>query len=622
MPGYYDIPRAKGADAFRDQIVNFVCDRQEHSERYHMQFRRKLPPLYHLDRGTMHFRYQPFRNNVHIPIIHNLIRAHAAKLTEALVGQFPYVSFIGYGPDDAPIAHKQEMLVSAQLEDMNIYRKMYDLLVMEGLYGTAILQHGWKHKVGKRVVFDTVQLPLSTKTERIKKIVPVTEFDGPDVEPIDLLDCFPQPHATNIRDMQWFIVRKWVDWDAVVAMSIGAGATFDRPEVLRMEREGGGANDAFDWFKEARYNRFAYASPEMVWRTEPFARPVMIYEYWGIMPKELRKEGEVESYCITVANREYLLRYVANPHLHGEKPFLVFSGSPDPHFFYPPGKCELAAKMQIAANRFTNQQLDALDLYINPAFVFNELSGLDPDNAQLEPGRWMPMQGIVDGSFQAITPDMRGIEFGTAKTNEIRKWIQEAIGESADLSLGTESTGYETARSVLARQDAISARTLSEAKLCEKELIEPLANLMVSYNQQYLDTPRQVFILGRNSEQDPVTGQPIVGRTSITDWDLSNRYAARARGAISRLGKSMRIQNKMLLLQATGSNPIVAGATNWINFFRDLYTDMEYERVDEVLSTYEEYQQKLQLAGQLGGRAPQSTLPGAPASMGMQPVAA
>jgi hypothetical protein len=66
---------------------------------------------------------------------------------------------------------------------------------------------------------------------------------------------------------------------------------------------------------------------------------------------------------LTVANGRYLLRNRPNPFWNGKKPIMAYSPMPDPALLLCPREAEIAKKLQIVANRFTNQQLDALDIF-------------------------------------------------------------------------------------------------------------------------------------------------------------------------------------------------------------------------------------------------------------------
>lgn len=605
----YKIEKSRSSKDLKDRIIAHVCDLKGHSERQHEPFYRRLSTLYNLYRGTMKSRMQAFRNNVHIPLIFTTIQSDVARKVETLFSDPQIVTFQGFGPNDAPYARKQGSIVSAQFEDSKILQKAIEVFLTGDLYGTAVIQFGWETKTRNIVQVTEETLPLSGETVRKEETIEYKDFDGPNFEVIDLLDFFPQPGYRNLDDMHWVIVRRWQDIEDCEDMA--AEGRYDKDAVYKLKAEGAPAGgDALD-YRDFRFaNLFAESEGQSL-ISEPLGRPVEIYEFWGRLPKELCPDGNVHR-VITVANGKFLLRNRPNPFWGARKPFLAYSPNPDPHFFFAIGKAEIIAKLQIVANRFTNQQLDVIDRAIDPAFIYNENSGLDPSRAHLAPNKWIGIDGPVDGQFAPITPDLRGVELGTAKTQEIWRWMQQATGIVEDVVVGLPSQ-RQTAREFLGRQEAIAVRLMLEARLAEKMFIEPLADSFMGLNKQFLDLPRQLTIIGESAEKDFVSGEPPqMERQIVTMADIIPTYAARARGAATRLGKGVRQQNLVLLMQAASANPTVAGAINWLAFFRTIFREFEIENANQLIATQEEFQRMQQLANGQGGQAQQPFVPGTP----------
>jgi hypothetical protein len=269
------------------------------------------------------------------------------------------------------------------------------------------------------------------------------------------------------------------------------------------------------------------------------------------------------------------------------------------------GKGETIAKMQIVANRFTNQQLDALDLFSDPAFFINEAMGLDMDKLFIRPGKMVETQGPPEGNIMPISPDLRGIEMGTAKTQELWQWAQMATGIAEDTGMGIAQPGSrETARSVLVRSEAGASRMLLEARLAEVDYVEPLADMFIALDKQHLDLPRQITILGRSAQRDPITGGEIIGRHTLGFSDMQANFDARSRGSITKVSKGVKQQNMVMLLQAAAANPVVAGAVNWLNFFRDTFEIFDVENVNELIETDDAFQRNKAIVNGEPGMAP------------------
>jgi hypothetical protein len=161
---------------------------------------------------------------------------------------------------------------------------------------------------------------------------------------------------------------------------------------------------------------------------------------------------------------------------------------------------------------------------------------------------------------------------------------------------------------------------MMESRIFEESFLEPMVDWMVDANRQFMTSDREVFILGENAITDPVTGEqiPVTTRESISGWDLVPNYEAHAVGATTQLNRTQRQQNLTFLMQAMGSNPMMASAINWIPFMRQLCREFELENVNELVATPAQMQ-AMMAAQQGGGQAPEdqgSEVPGTPNQVG------
>jgi hypothetical protein len=607
---------------YRTQMVNLVVDRMQHSLTHYTVIRKEIPQLYDLYRGLLTGRFSPHKNNLHIPLIFSTVQSDVARKTATSFNQWPIVRFLGYGPNDAPIARKRESLISAQMKDCKSFQKAYDLFLTSDLYGTAVSRYGWNHIEQEMMLTFRERLPISGASVQRTEIRDIVVFDGPNWKIDDLLDCFPQPGFKNPEDMDWFIVREYMDLDYVrrLARFSEDGLTvFDPIEVRRMEQEGVGVPPAPDDYKTWRTMTRSIFDQDARNR-EKYARPVEILHMIGTIPSELvpeeedRPEGEMQTIhrILTVANRRYMLRNRPNPFWNGKKNVLAYSPMPDPHFFYAPGKAEIAKKLQIIANRFTNQQLDALDIFIDPAFFYNTNSNLQTRNLLMRPGKFIPLDGEPGANIQPVVPNLSGVQLGGQMTEMVWRWMQQGSGIVEDTVMGGGG-GRQTAREFVGRSEAVATRLMLESRLFEENFLEPLADAFVDLNRQFLELPREIFILGESAQIDPVTGKqvPSSGRESVDGWDLVPNYDARAVGATTQLNRSQRRQDTAFLIQAMSANPITASAVNWINFFKDVLRLFDYDNVNEIINSQPEMQKVLALAGK-GPETQAQEVPGTP----------
>jgi len=587
------IERAQGALAYEQQMANMVVDCVRYSENQFNAIRAKWPRLYDLWRGTWSGRFHPHKNNVHIPLIFSALWADAARKSAASLSSYPPVNFLGYGPDDMPIARKQEALNAAQFKDDNAFLKQVDVLLAGGLYGVAVMQVGWKRDEQTRIMEQIDRMPLSGKVVQHIRKGKVVMFDGPESIPVDLLDFFPQPTVARLRDMKWVVRRYYLDLDDVRYLaSIGS---FDKSALARLEREGasgGGYSELTTSIR--RFQARTGMDDETARFMDKYSRPIEFLEFWGRVPSELSPDGDLNR-VVTVANRRYVMRNRPNPYNHGMLPFLSYSPTPDLHYFYAPGKAEIVEKLQIVGNRYLNQSLDAADLMIDPMWFYDRGAGLVTRNLYSRPGRFIGVNGNPANVISQIGPDLNHLQAADAKIMQVREFLQMGTGIVDDAVAGLQSGDQrQTAREFIGRREAAGTRLMLESRIYEEMMLEPMANMFAALSKQFLNPPVEVLILGDGAQIDPVTNMPIPSsRETLTGYDLYPSYRARALGATMGLSKQTTQQNLLQLLQAL-STPLgqsLMGQINAVNFFRNIFRTFEVPNINEIFQTNPALQQ-------------------------------
>ena len=623
------IERAADGYAYREQMCNMVIDCMLYSERQYSAIRQKWPRLYELWRGTWNGRFHPHKNNVHIPLIFSAIWADAARKAASSLSVWPPVNFMGYGPDDAGIARKQEALNAAQMKDDNMFLKQVDTIVGADLYGVSVMQVGWKRTEKMRIMEQIERMPISGKTVRYLRKGKVVSFDGPETLNIDLLDFFPQPTVARLRDMKWVVRRYFLDLDDV--RYLVEQGTFSKAELQRMERDGSIGSQTGEWMSSIRRCQVRSGMDDDTARfMNKYSRPIEILEFWGDVPSEYAPDGVLQR-VVTVANRRYLMRNKQNPYNHGLLPFVAYSPTPDLHYFYAPGKAEVVEKLQIVGNRYINQSLDAADLQIDPMMFYDRSSGLVTRNFYSRPGRLIGVNGNPSNVIQPMQWNLDGLTVADKKISQIREFLQMGTGIVDDAVQGLGGDSRQTAREFVGRREAAGTRLMLESRIYEENMLEAIANQFSALSHQFLEPPVEVMILGDGAMLDPVTNMPIpASRETLSGYDLFPSYTARALGATMGLSKQMQQQNLLQLLQAL-SSPLgqsLMGQINAVNFFRGIFRTFEVPNINEIFVTNPMLQQFMQspelqqmmqgrglagvpTSGQIASQGP-SVLPGMP----------
>jgi hypothetical protein len=320
---------------------------------------------------------------------------------------------------------------------------------------------------------------------------------------------------------------------------------------------------------------------------------------WGVVPSELAPDGVLQR-VITVANRRYLMRNKPNPFNHGQLPFVTFSPTPDMHYFYAPGKAEVVEKIQVAANRYLNQSLDAADLLIDPMWFYDRAAGLVTKNLYSKPGRFIPVTGNPGQLIQRVEHGVEGLTVADSKVSQMQTLANMGTGIVDDAVMGLKGDQRQTAREFVGRREAAGTRLLLESRIYEEMLLEPMANMFVALDKQFLELPVEVLILGDGAMLDPVTQLPIPSsRERLSGYDLSPNYAARALGASVGLSKGMHQQALMQLLQSL-QGPLgqsVMGQINAVNFFRGIFKAFDIPNINEIFMQDPRLKNMLQMNG-------------------------
>jgi len=543
-----------------ESIIDLVVSRYKGSANHHQAFYEKIKRYYDLFRGVTSTRHQDHRNNIHVPFALSVLESDVSRKVQALFGAWPPVIFAGYSKDDAGHAKRNTTLIAAQMRDARFFEKFTDFFTNADIYGTAFARVGWTTKVElERYREPNEVLGL----EEIKTRDLIT-FDGPDLEVLDILDCFPQPNAKTIEDSAYFIFRYHLDLDELERRAMLG--IYDMRGIRDLRANFG--TDAQQQIISGREPLYRSMRDYEARQSERFAKPVEVIEYWGVVPNEFASD-KIVNRVISVANGRILLRNRPFPFWIKDKPFFAYSPIRDPHYLFGIGKIEPIAKLNMTANKLASQKLDALEIFIDPVFLATADSGLDKQNLFMRAGRVFTADSISVGEdkVRALFPDLRGIQGSYTEIEQLWRWSQQATGIIEDTIMGGKGQSRETATSVQARLEGVANRLILEIMLAERTVVEPVADYMRALNRQFLKLPKLVRMLGSDAEVDPLSGFKLPQEpTEISHEDVNMDYRARATGATNLLSKAMRRQDVLALSGLVGQIPGAIQAINWVGY--------------------------------------------------------
>ena len=605
---YDEIPRASDElYLYNKQIAKMVTDRVNYSREESMSLRRNVNKWYDLWRGYIRARTQPFRNQVHLPMLFSGIEAGVAIKHGLLFGQSPYVEFVPSGVEDAPQSRRTTALIQQQFEDADLNTKAATILRMGDITGSAPYQWSWR--LVKNVRPQRVPLGIADPAMPMGQAYQVitqemTDFDGPWIEPLDLLDWFPEPGRASVKELRWCIRRYFIDLDDL--RQLAAEGLFDADAVEEI------STTQMTDEKSSEFENRRTAPGGVRWTTssvgliDKYSKPVEILEHHGYVPEELVPADGLRNRLITIGNGVATLRNVGNPIWSGGIPFGLYSPTPDPYSLYGIGKVEPNDKLQATASRLMSQKLDAMDMVIDPMFAYDRLANVATDKLYARAGGLVGGDGPPANWLQAIFPDLRGLQQGTMEIEAIWRWMQHGTGMSEEAigMTGEVGSDRQTAREFLGKMENVQRRMVREALHAANVILLPLAEAFRAMDSQFLSFPRVLRMLGQSALIDPRTGMPIPPDNEVGLEDVTLRYDMRAASAASLIGRSAKQQNWLLLLQALGppmANPIL----NWQSVYRETFRVFEHQHPDEFMMPMSPLQvlamQMASMTSQMGG---------------------
>lgn len=565
-----------------EEILKLVNYWRDDSLSNYDAFHNRTMQWYALYRGIYSGADVPsYRHDIRLPLLYSFIWADVAHKAQLMFGAWPIAGFVNYPPEGAPIAAKNEALVSAQMRDANIIEKAVDFFASADVYGTAFTRISWKKEIEK----------ANYRTRILDQEVVVqdnvTLYDGPYIENCDLLDVWPEFGKRRMEDCQYVQYRYFMELDQLKAENAQAAqAGTEKPwldsGIKKLEELG--MPEKEDSRFHLRVNTYRNFTDYKDRSGKRYSKPVEMVETFATVTDEFAINGDKKVHIVS-GNGGAVLRYRNTPFWHRKFPFDAYTPMPDLHSLHGVGKVEIAEKLQATANKMVNQKLDILELFMNPQFLVDDAMQIAGDTWISRPGRLYKVntagKGLA-GSVMPLQPDLRGVQAAFTEIEQLAKFMEQGIGISRDTMQGQSSGGRETARGTMIRREAALTRISLEAMIAENQWFVPMVTKWRKLNAQYLTTPMELNILGGAGETNPITGLGMPQKPlTINLSDLNNDYMAKAVGPTQILSKQMRVQNLAMFSNEAKTNQIGLQIVNWTNFFREFAraTDLDPQQL-------------------------------------------
>ena len=422
-------------------------------------------------------------SNLFIPYIYAIIETIVPRIISAAFSARPYLGILPTKPETEENAKMMEKLIDYQLIQVTGFITTAVSWVKETLlYGTGILKVTWDYEEGQAyqeeplaVIYD---IPVGQQYVMADTIVK----DDPLIEHIDIWDFYVDPYAQNIDDAAYCIHRVYRDTDYLKAKEKD-GFYENIDEVKK-----GFSEQSYQTGMQDRLSSIGMQSSVMDVDTDK----VELLEYW------------TDARTIVVANRSVIIRNVDNPYIHMKKPFVRLVDTLVPHEFYGIGEIEPCEHLQYELNSVRNQRMDNVNLIINK--MWKVLRGSDIDINQLV----SRANGVIEvDDMEDIEPlEFDNIAADSYNEDEIiRRDMDNATG-TYDYARGETTDRRETATTASLLTTAANERFKLKITLMEDMGLRRLGELLVSLNQQFMDTQKIIRILGEDDGADFIELSP------------------------------------------------------------------------------------------------------------------
>ena len=556
------------ADQRNEHLRNLVMTRYAAARADSVGHHALMADRYHLWRSWWGGRFHPFRNNLSVGYMFSIIQSIVAKKVVATFGQAPYVTFAGDSGDDGPTSRVQTVTVNSQWQDFEAPMKAIQLYTQSELYGTGVAQYGWR--------FDKIPMQGNDRTTGDIVRGEVTTFDGPDLVIHDSMDCFPQPGHGRIDDMDWFIVRKWIEWESL--QEEARQGYYIKSEVEKLGKSS--MNPSPHMHGDYHGNRIDTG------KEKGMRQPVELIEMWGRVPNELVKRGGIPDRVVVVANGQYVIRDDNNPFWSRQRlPFLQCSSTLDPHYFWAPGRMEIGEKQQLAINRYESQKADVLDLVADPMLVVDEDKILNLNDIVMQPGGVIRTRGGTGTDvINTLGFNLAGLDRLTPESASLFQQLQQSTGASEDQLMGSAISKRQTKAEFLGRGSQVATRIKLEVLLHEWMVWQRLGTRTIEMNRQFLTDDRYFRIAGASAYVDPVTGQQVPAASFARREDLIPDYDARCYGASNLEGPDAKMASWAQFVNLAAINPAAATEVNWAQLLRRIALDSNKQHVDDFMN--------------------------------------
>lgn len=498
------------------EVVQRVTDQFLLSKRYLDTIHQRMNEQEELYRTYIDPNNYPHSARVFDPRVFRVIET----VTPRMVANEPTGSFYPTQDGDIATANILNALIKYDWRRAEMFPKLVTYVKSMLIFGTAFGRTHWdfREREKQRMVAKKVNGKMLWTPKNTEKIM-VTEFDGPNFEPLNIYDCFPDPNSTSVSNMRWFVYRTWKTLDELEMENDVRGSEYYKnldvlkQAVANMKHGDKGNNPTGTGGGQASDKQFREHRRIMLSTQEYHGQDESNPEF--VILRCFEKDRWIDiapEYGIVIRDCE-------NPYFHGELPIIHGVDYPYPGELYGMGEIEPIDRIQRAINAVLNQRLDNVQLTLRTMWKVRTGGGVDMHTLISAPGNIVTTKDM--NAVEPITvPDVTGSTF-VQTMNYLTSAMQNGSGIT-DYTTGLDGSNgvaNKTATGTRLIQSEANAQFKLKIQLFNHMVVQRIANHWKDLRIQYTTDKQKLRIIGEdqvnnmkentNLSQVDMQGQPI-----------------------------------------------------------------------------------------------------------------
>lgn len=471
-----------------EELAKEISEQFLFSKRYLDNIHERMNEQEELYRTYIDSSTYPHTARVFDPRVFRIIET----ITPRLVSNEPYGSFYPQEKGDEVTSQILNALMKYDWRRADMFPKLVKFVKSMLIFGTAFGRVYWDFRETEktRMVPTEINGKMMWSPQNKEKIK-VTEYDAPNFDVLNIYDCFPDPNATEVKNMRWFIYRDFVTLKELESRTDLRGNSLyknlDQVKEIISQKKEGTANTTVQtsYLQYREHRRIMLSSSELVGQDASNPEFVRL--------RRFTKDG----WCEILPEFNTVIREIENPYFDGELPIIYGVDYPYPGELYGMGEIEPIDRIQRAINAVLNQRLDNVQLTLRTMWKVRKGAGIDLHTLISAPGNIIQTEDMA--ALEPIQiPDVTGSTFVNTM-NYLTSALQNGSGIT-DYTTGVntaDNTVNSTATGVRLIQQEANAQFKLKIQLFNHMVIAEIANKWKDLRIQYTTEEQKLRILGK-----------------------------------------------------------------------------------------------------------------------------